>query len=197
MKKISLSFLIFSISIFSTAQGLKKIESLDSFFAGIPLQKSYDKWIEHINIHPYLGIDSVSEKGLYSSFKAGIKNHFPFPDSVKVKILVYSAINIDSSGKFPNDTVKRVSIEALFGSTKKAKKESYTYFNDLKSVLKNYYGTMNDSPFGDAYGFIKGKNRDFPDVMLFRGYLEAQNFYYVMIVCEFQQRLGFKLSVKQ
>jgi hypothetical protein len=176
------------------SQEAKKIESLDSFFAGIPLQKKYEQWVAHINSHPYLGIDSTNKKNIYSSFKPGVKSHFPFPDSIKVKLLLYSAINIDSLGKFPNDTIKTVSIEGIFGNNKKSRKEAYTCFNDLKLLLKNYHGIKNDGPpFDDAAGFIKGINENFPDVMLFRGYNEEQHFYYVLLLCEFRQRISFKM----
>jgi hypothetical protein len=126
-----------------------------------------------------------------------MKSHFPFPDSIKVKLKLYTAINIDSLGRFSNDTIKTASIEGIFGNSKKAKKETYICFNNLKLLLKNYYGVKNDGPpFKDAAGFIKGINENFPDVMLFRGYDEEQRFYYVLLIYEFRQRMSFKMSIK-
>jgi len=60
-------------------------------------------------------------------------------------------------------------------------------------LLKNYYGVKNEGPLGDAAGFIKGINENFPDVMLFRGYNEVQNFYFVLLICEFRQRISSKM----
>gem|GEM_PF-4166338 len=89
-----------------------KKHSADSFFAGIPILKGYNKWIEYINGEPGLGIDSIGKRGLYSSIKINKKSHFPFPDSVEVKSLLYTAINLDSSGRFSPDTLYRIITKA-------------------------------------------------------------------------------------
>jgi hypothetical protein len=192
--KTIIAIIVLFLCFETSAQETKKIESLDSFFAGIPLQKCYEKWVEHVNSNPYLGIDSAKKSIIYTGFKPGIKSHFPYPDSVKVNLSLYSAINIDSTGKFPNDTIKTVSIQGIFGKSKLAKKQTNTYFNDLKLLLKKFYRTINDdSGFGNAAGFINGINENFPDVMIFSGYNEKQNFYYILMVCEFRQRISFKM----
>ncbi len=196
LKKIFFIFLAFFLCIATFAQEVKKIESLDSFFAGLPLQKNYEKWVEHIYTHPYLGIDSAGKKGLYSSFKPGIKSHFPFPDSVKVKLLLFTGLNIDPSRRFPNDTVRSVFIEGIFGSNKNAKKDADKCFNQLKSLLSNNYKIMNVNPSGYAVGFIKGINENFPDIILERGYFKEQGFYYVLLLCDYNQRMSFKISIK-
>jgi len=69
LKKIFYVLLSFFLCDATFAQEVKPIESLDHFFAGLPLQKSYEKWVEHINAHPYLGIDSISQ--LVLTFLAG------------------------------------------------------------------------------------------------------------------------------
>jgi hypothetical protein len=48
LKKIFPILLIFLLRNTTFSQEVKKFESLDSFFAGLPLQKGYDKWVEHI-----------------------------------------------------------------------------------------------------------------------------------------------------
>jgi hypothetical protein len=196
LKKIFTISLAFLLCITTFAQKIKKVASLDSFFAGLPLQKSYAKWVEHINTHPYLGIDSVSKKGLYSSFKPGMKSHFPFPDSVKVKIMLFTGLNIDSSGRLPVDTVISAFIEGVFGNTRNAKKDADKCFNQLKSLLSKNYKIMNSDPSGYGVGFIKGINENFPDVILERGYFKEQDFYYVLLICAYNQRMSFKISIK-
>jgi hypothetical protein len=197
LKKIIFILIFYFLSIATIAQELKKVETLDSIFAGIPLKRNFEKWIEHINTHPFLGIDSTGKQGIYSSYKSGIKSHFPFPDSIKVKLKIYSALNIDSCGQYSNDTIKIASLEGNFGNNKKAKKLSSESFKYMKLLLKNYYKTVNEGGvFEDAAGFINGINENFPDVMLFRGYNEEKHFYYILLICEFRQRMSIKISIK-
>jgi len=182
MKNIIFLLLTFCSFIGSVAQDVKKIESLDSFFAGVPLQKNYEKWVLHIATN--FGIDSTNKDGVYSSFKSDKKNHFPFPDSVKVKILLSTAINKQTSKKIPVDTTRAVLIEGVWGNSKEDKREAHAYFNRLKSMLNVYYNKTT-SFSENTLNFLESNNRKFPDISLEWGYLKELDFYYVTLMCWF------------
>jgi hypothetical protein len=194
LKRILSIHLAFSLCLSSFAQEINKVESLDSFFAGIPLQKKYEEWVLHIATH--FGIDSINKRGVHSSFKPGKRSHFPFPDSVKVEMSVYSFVNIDTTGRFPNDTGKSIIIQGVFEKGKKVKKDAWNCFNDLKSVLTSLYPNRNEGIDKNSYGFYNSPNKKFPPVMLFRDYNQITGAYYVILICDFSERVSFKLKIQ-
>lgn len=108
------------------AQDTTKIKSLNAFFAGIPITEGADSCKQFILTNPLFGIDSINEKGsIYSSPKSGMKDHFPFPDSVQVKISIslYKGWTVPVLRTLPMNT-QIVSITALFGTGKSSGKAS-------------------------------------------------------------------------
>ncbi|MEO7982734.1 MAG: hypothetical protein ABI688_01505 [Bacteroidota bacterium] len=180
MKKLLLLLLAFLPVLRAPAQDQRKIESADSFFAGVPLQKSYENWVLYIATH--FGIDSSNKTGVYSSFKPDTKSHFPFPDSVPVKILLYTAVNTQVSAKIPVDTVRYILIEGVYAGNKIGRKDAYAYFDQLRRMLKVYY-KKNSTYAEDAAYFSGSINKNFPDITLERGYIKERDFYYVILMC--------------
>jgi hypothetical protein len=160
------------------------VESLDEYFAGVPLQQDFDKWVDYISKNPWLGIDSVKERGIYSSFKSGIGSYFPFSDSVKVKLLIQKLIYNDDLAKKAIDSINQISIEGIFLGDKTGKKQSLNVFKELRFLLEKSYGAQSieyfDSP-GRISFFSYGKSENFPDCNLQQGYSVEFRFYYVMI----------------
>ena len=116
---IIIFYLIFSFP--GKAQSPDTITTLDSFFAGIPVKEGFAKWVEYLYNHPHMGLDSANYRGSYSSMKPGIKSHFPFPDSVQVKILAGDLLlKINETDKLLRS--HELCIEAVFGDDKVAEK---------------------------------------------------------------------------
>lgn len=180
-----LFFLILPLFIYiqANAQEATKIESLDSFFAGVPVLKGYDNWIEYIKPHSGINIDSVGKRGIYCTLRTGRINHFPFPDSLKVRMLIYKEIVESEIEKFPNDTLESISVEGIFGNKKEAKGDSKLCFEKLKSLLGVYYKLVKKDITAEEKGFQfkEGINESFPDVLLYGGYDKILGFYYVFI----------------
>ena len=182
--KTFFSYIFIFCSLFNNAFSQKQntISSLDSFFAGIPLKKDYNAWVNYIVNHDGLGIDSARPMGIYSSFKNNYRNHFPFPDSIPVKLLLQTAVYKDPSNRFPNDTSRTVYIEGIFGNHKNSQREADKYFNVLYKMLKPYYRNVYGS--GSFVEFTRGKTDRFPYVWLETGFFEEQKFYYVLLITE-------------
>src|SRR6185295_18976651 len=141
MKKYFL-FLFLVSAIISFGQEDHANESLDRYFAGIPLKESFDKWFQYLLNNPYLGVDSFNERGVYSSFKPGMKGEFPFPGVTHVKILFKKIIYYDSLTHVSADSTNEVTIEGVFPDNKMGKKESIEVFRYLvKSLKVNYKRT--------------------------------------------------------
>ncbi len=135
------NFLFFFIaySFVSFAQDNKTNESLARFFAGIPLQESFEQWVKHVYASPYLGIDSTSKMGIYSSFKPGIKSYYPFPDSALVKMLFQKTVFYDSLTNVSTDSTNTIQIEGVFLNNKEGRKKSIQAFKALRKELNAYY----------------------------------------------------------
>lgn len=196
MKKCLAILFLFLYQQSSTAQDIKRINTLDSFFAGIPLQKRFEDWALFINSHQGLGIDSFSKMGIYSSLKPSGPAHFPFPDSVAVKIFITTGIDTDSSGKVLNDTTRSAHIAGLFGNAKKAEKEAERIYSFIQSLLKPFYHAMDTQSTAFSIGFRNGMNSDFPDMTLDKGFSRISNSYYVRLFCDIRQRPDVKLGEK-
>jgi hypothetical protein len=181
VKKISSFLFLFSFFISVSAQQSNKFATLDRYFAGIPLQSGFESWYYYVSSHPYLGIDSSSRRGNYSSFKPGIESYFPFPDSMAVKILFHKVIYMNASTHQFIDSFKSVSIEANFGPDKFARRESVKFYKGLrKELMRNYRYEYRDY-YNQASWFYRGKNKNFPYCSIFFGYSEERKFYYVLL----------------
>jgi hypothetical protein len=179
-KAISL-LLLFSFSISVWSQQSSRFATLDRYFAGIPLQSSFESWYDYVSSHPYLGIDSSSRRGNFSSFKPGIESYFPFPDSMGVKILFHKVIYMNAATRQFIDSFKQVSIEANFGSDKFARRESVKFYRGLrKELMRNYRYEYRDY-YNQASWFYRGKNKNFPYCSINYGYSERFKFYYVAL----------------
>jgi hypothetical protein len=181
VKKILPSLLLFSCCVSSSAQQSSRFATLDRYFAGIPLQSSFENWYDYVSSHPYLGIDSSSRRGNFSSFKPGIESYFPFPDSMGVKILFHKVIYMNASTRQFIDSFKQVSIEANFGSDKFARRESVKFYRGLrKELMKNYRYEYRDY-YNQASWFYRGKSKSFPYCSIYYGYSDRFKFYYVTL----------------
>jgi len=165
----------------SFAQVSNRTESLDKYFAGIPLRESFENWVHNVLNNPYLGVDSFSERGGYSSFKAGLKSQFPFPGATNVKILFQKTIYYDSVTNISTDSTREISIEGVFADNKMGRKESIQVFRYLTKSLKTNYKRTAIEYAGRSLSFWKGRSENFPDCSLHQGYSEELRFYYVMI----------------
>ena len=181
MEKLFFISLIVFKCFFSSAQQSNRFATLDRFFAGIPLQSTFENWFDFISEHPHLGVDSTTKKGNYSSFKQGIENYFPFPNSLSIKILFKNTIFVDPTTFQIVDSFKTIDILGDFGINKAGRKESVKFYKGLrKELMKNYRYEFKDYE-GEASWFYKGKNRNFPNCSLHFGYSEELKFYYVIL----------------
>lgn len=130
MKKIFLLSRLFLLTCFASSQDTGGISSLDDLFVGIPLKEGYPKWVEYISAHPFLGFDSANNRGVYSSMKQGIKTHFPFPDSVLVKLLAERQSVVIGGKTLISYTMK---IEGVFGKRNGAREVAKDCFRKLKN----------------------------------------------------------------
>jgi hypothetical protein len=180
--------LLFLSFISTSAQEKDNAETLDHFFAGVPLKEDFVKWFNYIRDHPYLGIDSSKERGHYSSFKPGIKSYFPFPDSQHVKLLLKKTLFRDSLTNEVFDSVITVMIEGVFADNKAGRKKSREVFKEIRKNLRQHYKQQIASQYGWGSWFRKGKSNNFPDCSIWQGYEEQKRFYYVLISYDFPVR---------
>lgn len=167
MKKILAIIFYLLLNIQGKCQSSDTVTTLDSFFAGIPVKEGFTKWVEYLYKHPHMGLDSANYRGSYSSLKPGIKSHFPFPDSVQVKILAGNELR-----KIPGiDKLivhQELLIEAVFGNTRKGEKDALKCFEQLKKVFRKYYKTR--TSYDSMVGYSKGVNDNFPPFILIVDY---------------------------
>lgn len=181
MKKILFIFLVVCDYMGLLAQEERRFSTLDRFFAGIPLQSGFEKWVEYVAIHPHLGIDSTNRRGNHSSFKPGIESYFPFTDSLQVKLVFQKIIYAEAKTLQFLDSVKTIYIEGLFGSGKPAKKESNKFFRGLRRELMRYYRYEYRDYSEPASWFYRGKSSNFPYCSLHHGYSIQLKSYYVLL----------------
>lgn len=172
MKKIFLLSRLFLLPFFATSQNTGGIRSLDDLFVGIPLKEGYPKWVEYISAHPFLGFDSANNRGVYSSMKPGIRTHFPFPDSVLVKLLAERQSVVIGGKTLISYSMK---IEGVFGKRNNAKEAAKDCYRKLKKLLRPYYRNF------DGTYFRKGHSPAFPDCSLEWGYLSKIDYYIVLL----------------
>jgi hypothetical protein len=150
-------------------------------FYNIPLTGgNYKKWKEEFKKRKDLGIDSIAGMGIYSSLKSG--DHFPFPDSIPVKLLIDTALIETDSATYLFDLLK---IEGVFGDHKQSKNNVQSFYNDFVNKMKNYYLTVEADSIEKVTSFSGGKNYKFPSFRIYWGYLEELRFFY--LVFEFYQ----------
>lgn len=182
MKKIQVLFLfVLLVGLNANSQGNNKFSTLDRYFAGIPLQSTFEQWYDYVAGHPHLGIDSSNRRGNHSSFKPGMENYFPFPDSMKVKITFQKVIFADAKTRQFIDSFKTVEIQGLFGTGKPAKKESNKFFKGLRRELMRDYRYEYRDYYEPASWFYRGKSSSFPNCSLHYGYSNRLKSYYVLL----------------
>ena len=179
--KIHLLFLLALTSAVSFGQQENTNESLDKYFAGVPIRESYDNWVRYIVNNPNLGADSLGERGAYSSFKAGMKSQFPFPGATKVKLLFQKIIYYDSVTNVSTDSSWEISIEGVFPDDKTGRKESVQVFKYLTKCLKPNYKRSAAVYAGRSLSFWKGRIESFPDCVVTQGHSDELRFYFVML----------------
>ena len=177
MKRPCFLILLTLYSYIAPAQGKDNIETLDHFFAGVPLKEDYTKWFYYIRGHRFLGIDSAGKRGFYSSFKPGINSYFPFPDSLPVKLLLKRTVYRDSLTNNSFDSVAIIMIEGVFTGDKSGRKK-----------LRGHYKQEDLSQQGSGIRYKKGQSKNFPDCSIWQGYEDVKKFYYVLIAYEFPAR---------
>ena len=188
IKRIFILFLFISCFLALPGQERQNVETLDHFFAGVPLKKDFANWYHYVRNHPQLGIDSVGVRGFYSSFKPGIGNSFPFPDSLQVKLLLRKTIFYDSVTQKPFDSLSTILIEGVFSDDKAGRKGSRVLFADIRKKLRRHYKDEVMYAGGSGASFRDGKNSNFPVCSLWLGYERDKKFYYVIIGYDFPQR---------
>lgn len=181
LKSVFLFFAIFLV-VGTKAQDKQKIESLDDYFGGIPLKSGFAKWVEYLYRHPYMGLDSADYLGSYSSFKPGIQSHFPFPDSVLVKIRAGNQL-VALYGAKDTTVSHDLLIEGIFGSGKEAEKAANKCYNQLHKLFKKHYRYWTDF-YKNRVFYQNGKNTAFPNFMMMVDFSKKNNFYFVMLVYE-------------
>jgi len=145
-----------------------RVKSLDVFFGGIPVSEGIHSCTQHILKDSTLGIDSITPKGIYSSFKPEKKNHFPFPDTVEVKIILvtYKGGPVPTFKELPVGS-KGIAIAGIFGTDKQSRKTSDEVYKQLKKKLADYYAKAEEDGTEIMY-FSKGLTKDFPDCSLIK-----------------------------
>jgi hypothetical protein len=188
IKRINVLFLLFLLSLNAQAQKKDNLETLDEFFAGVPLKNDFSKWYYYIKNHSYLGIDSTGKRGHYSSFKPGIQSHSPFPDSIPVKLLFKKTVFRDSLSSNDFDSTLLIMIEGIFAGDKSGRKLSEKVFNQLRKKLRSHYKQAVNYVDFSGYWFKRGKSTAFPDCSIWQGYEPDKKFYYVLISYDFPSR---------
>jgi hypothetical protein len=166
------------LSFQTNAQTENKITTIDDFFAGIPVKAGFEKWVEYLYKHPHMGLDSANYRGSYSSLKPGIKSHFPFPDSVQIKILAEDKL-IKIQGIDTLIRQQELLVQASFTNKKTSERNAWKCFEELKKTFKNYYRRRNS--FVDAIYYSEGKTSNFPPFILQIEYSNKLGIYYVII----------------
>lgn len=181
-KRIAIFIFPFLLTtIHTAAQQSSRFSTLDRFFAGIPLQSSFEQWYSYISNHPHLGIDSTTRRGNHSSFKPGIETQYPFPDLQKVTLTFRKIIYADAITKQFLDSLKTIEIQGLFGTGKPARKEAYKFFKGLRRELMRNYRYEYRDYYEPASWFYRGKSSSFPYCSLHFGYSTRLKSYYVSI----------------
>jgi hypothetical protein len=183
LKTLILSVIIACNCVASFGQPAHVKGSLDEYFAGVPLRQDFEKWIQYISAQPWLGIDSITDRGGYSSLKTDSSSHFPFSDSTKVKLLFQKMIYYDDVIKKPVDSTNEISIEGIFADNKKGKKESEDMSKELRHQLERNYRNQDTRyyPNGEETSFTNGKTEQFPNCRLIVAYASDLRFYFVML----------------
>ncbi len=180
VKKILVTAYVLLIVYCGKAQNIDTITTLDSFFAGIPVQQGFAKWVEYLYKHPNMGLDSANNRGSYSSLKSGA-SHYPFPDSIQVKILAGDEL-FDIKGVKKLVRSHDLYIEGVFGNHKRSEKNTWKCYGQLHKLFKKYYSVRN-SGFSSVY-YKKGVNDKFPDFSMHIGFSPELNFYYILLIYE-------------
>jgi len=117
--------------------------------------------------------------GNYSSFKVRA-SHFPFPDSINVKILFRKVLLLDQESRSFTDSSYELYIEGVFGKTKASEKASAEFYETLRRKLSKYYRTQN-SLGEESSAFSIGKNDNYPNCRLTRLFSPSLKTYFVIL----------------
>lgn len=191
-QKRTIFFLSLLLSLASFSQSARQFETLDRFFAGVPLKASFEKWYMHFATNPYLGIDSTNRFGNHSSFKAGIETYFPFPDQTKVKVSFRKIILVDLSSRLPFDSASIIEVQGVFGKDKIAKKESRKFYRGIRKELMRFYRYEYRDYYDQSSWFYRGKTSNFLNCSLHFGTDEITREHYVLLAYSDQKNLKIK-----
>ncbi len=182
LKKILLLILCINLVVLQCASQ-DRIRSLKDLYLGIPVQAGFDNCQKYISGHPLWGIDSIGKRGIYSSFKQG-KDHFPFPDSVSIRLLLAPSRAKAWDTPLWTDSTRGISIEAVLGNHSNSLQTSVRLYKELRKMLKKHYKKRKvNRPASYMYEelFSKGRSKDFPDCILVRGFEPSVNIYFVVL----------------
>lgn len=177
-------FFITSLILFITTAGIAqkiKIESLNDLFAGVPLAEEPENWVNHIEAKAYWTFDSIGQRGRYYTLNDAAA-HFPFPDSIKVRMLINRKKMPLRPGVPPEDTAKYILIEGIFGDGKNAKKASKFYYKQIKNLVSGHYKKNKYLFTEDLILFSQGVNDRFPNLLIHLEYSEELKFYAVVLM---------------
>lgn len=133
---------------------------LNTYFFGIPLHGDYVARVNYVSDTAMLGIDSVNSQGAFSSVKCGT-NHFPFPDSVPVKILLMPESAVPLTNHWS------VNIEAVFSNDIRGRKKAYQCFSDVRELFRPYY-KIETSQYGEnQFSKMTGKSDQHPNFIMY------------------------------
>ena len=167
----------------NTALAQTNAESLDQYFAGAPIKGGFEKCVKYLVNSPFLSADSVTKRGIYASLRPGIRSHFPFPDSVSVKMLFLKTIFVDSISNTPFDSSYEISIEGVFPDNRQGRRASAKFFFQLQKDLGKHYRSSATSYIHEGqYCFLSmGRTPEFPECSLEQSYYDKLKFYFVLI----------------
>jgi hypothetical protein len=171
-------FFLFPIIVCAQAS---QVSSLDAYFGEVPLKAGFEKWVEFFSNDQYLGLDSTTERGIFSSIKTGSPNHFPFSNQYPVKFLFDREIIVPaSSSGLTVDTAESIMIECVFPRNRIGRKAADSCFRKIVTELKYYYRQSREAA-GRIF-FYDGVNKDFPELLIESAYSDYLGFYYVLLV---------------
>lgn len=176
----------------SFGQSARQFETLDRFFAGVPLKEGFEKWFMHFATNPYFGIDSTTLLGNHSSFKSGIETYFPFPDSTSVKIIFRKTIMMDVSTRRFIDSASIIEVQGVFGIDKPAKKESRKFYRGIRKELMRFYRYEFRDYEGQSSWFYKGKTSNFLNCSLHFGTDDKTGEHFVLLAYSDQKNVKIK-----
>jgi len=136
----------------------QQINSIESFFADIPILQSSEKWLSFIETEKNMGIDSTKGGFVFSSLKDnnGITGKL-FMNATRIRIN-YNKWKIKTGLQTLLDTVESITVLGVFEYSKEGKKKAKRCLSELMAMLKQYY-TKNCNKTTKIKIVMKKKNK--------------------------------------